>query len=154
MRTFIRAILILFFLSQSSVYAENAATEAEVKAAFIYHFINYTQWEDSEPNYYVCIPEDENLRDVSNNILQGKVVNGRQISVVEEAPFCHILVSSFSPKTENTLTIGNLSHGALLEFRVINNKLRFAADLEKVKNSKLKISSQLLKMAVLESKKL
>jgi len=48
------------------------------------------------------------------------------------------------------LTIGSLARGALLEFRIVDNRLKFAIDPVRIKKSKLKISSQLLKLAILE----
>ena len=49
------------------------------------------------------------------------------------------------------LTIGSLEKGALIEFRLVDNKMRFAVDLERMRKVKLKVSSQLLKLAILEN---
>ena len=40
----------------------------------------------------------------------------------------------------------------MIEFRTVNNKLKFAANPDLIKKSKLKVSSQLLKLAILEEK--
>ena len=152
MRIFIKFILIIFLVGAFPSYAQTSIPEDEVKAAFIFHFLNYTQWDDGRTDYNVCIPEDDSFRAVARSILQGKEVNGRKIAVMAQGPSCHVLVSGFSPQTDSTLTIGNLSRGALFEFRIINNKLKFAADLERIKNSKFKMSIQLLKMAILDKK--
>lgn len=150
MRT-LRKILLAFLFTVlcTGAHAQEFAPEEDVKAAFIFHFLNYTQWDDEMESYYVCIPEDYYLRRSARNILEEKTVNGRDIRVVRHADFCHVLVSRSPPPEAGVLTIGSLSDGALLEFRVINKKLKFAADMDRIKNSKLKISSQLLKMAIL-----
>jgi hypothetical protein len=72
--------------------------------------------------------------------------------VVDRYDACHVLVDNYMnmPFSDSTLTIGSLAKGALLEFRIIKNKLKFAVNMEKVKKCKLKISSQLLKLAILE----
>ena len=122
-----------------------------VKAAFIYHFINFIQWEDNKPECYVCIPDDKALRDTSQQILEGKIVNDRKIMVVKKSQTCHIMVSNYYMSSMSAmLTIGDLNKGASLEFRTVNNKLKFAINLNKIKNSHLKISSQLLKLAISE----
>ena len=48
------------------------------------------------------------------------------------------------------LTIGPLSKGGMVDFRVGDHKLKFAVNMYNIKRSQLKSSSQLLKMAILE----
>jgi hypothetical protein len=135
----------------TGAWGQSDVSEEALKAAFIFHFINFTEWNDSLSEVYVCIPEDHALKDVVQQTLKGKVVNQRRVVVVNNAPICHVMVSNEITPNEAELTIGPLSKGALLEFRLINNKLRFAANIEKIKQSKIKISSQLLKLAILEN---
>jgi hypothetical protein len=148
----IRKLLICgFLLTCAPAYGEVAPEEA-VKAAFIYHFISFTEWTGATPDvYYVCVPYDNSLRETARETLSGKRVNDREIQVVRWADTCHVLVSDAAARSnEATLTIGHLDRGALLEFRVVDNKLRFAVNMNTVKKSKLKISSQLLKLAILD----
>ncbi|MBL8012671.1 MAG: YfiR family protein [Candidatus Omnitrophica bacterium] len=152
MRILRSTILVLLTISCSAVYGASSITQEEVETAFIYHFLSYTHWEDDLRNYNVCIPEDQGLRNIADKILRNKQVNGRTISIVPKAGSCHVLISNVPSNNKNTLTIGLLSSGALMEFRIVDNKLKFAVDLEKLKNSNLKISSQLLKLAILEEK--
>jgi hypothetical protein len=142
------SLLALLFVCSLS-YAETAS-EDDVKAAFIYHFINFTQWDDHQSAYYVCIPQDKTLRDSAQNLFRDKTINHRKIVVTDQQDSCHVLVSNDLPYTSSALTIGPLSKGALIEFRETNNKLKFAVNMDKVKNSKLKISSQLLKLAIVD----
>lgn len=146
-------ICLFLVLSSAVVTAEvpSNISEDKLKAAFIYHFISFTDWNDNLPNYYVCIPDDESLRRVTGELLQGKIINNRPIMVVNNSQFCHVLVSNEVSASPDTLTIGNLDKGAILEFRLINNKLKFAANMDNIKKTHLKISSQLLKLAILEN---
>src|SRR5205085_2547043 len=125
-------------------------SEETVKAAFIFHFLDFVEWNDTETDYYVCVPDDTLLRNSVEESFKTKTIHNRKIRVVNRSSGCHILISDHIPKTDTTLTIGPLKKGALLEFRKIDNKLKFAASLDNIKKSKLKISSQLLKLAILD----
>ena len=143
-------IIILLLLVSPRAFGDATVSEDAVKAAFIFHFINFTEWNDGLPQYTVCIPDDAGLRREALEIFSGKVVNGRGILVTEGADSCHILVSEDAPFINSTLTIGQLNKGALFEFRIVGNKMKFAIDLDRIKQSKLKISSQLLKLAIVQ----
>jgi hypothetical protein len=146
-----KTIFILWLMIVFTVSSEANVSEEAVKAAFIFHFINYTEWNDNDPDYYVCIPEDTALRSTAEKMFEGKKINNRNVLVVGRYTGCHILVSNYPPKPDDTiLTIGSLDKGALFEFRVVENKLKFAANLDQIKKSKIKISSQLLKLAILD----
>ncbi len=147
-------VLLLFTLTVgTTTHGQTAVSEEAVKAAFLFHFINFTEWKDGQDKYYVCIPEDERLRSAAERSLSRKMINGRRIEVTDRRRDCHVLVSDYMPATpDSTLTVGQLSRGALLEFRMIDNKLKFAVNPDKVQKSNVKISSQLLKMAILEEK--
>ncbi len=141
--------IFLIFLT-GSIHAETPVEADSLKAAYIYHFLNFTDWNDNLNNYYVCVPDDDILKETVQDSLKGKTVNHRGVIVLSRSRFCHILVSDQPSATRSTLTIGSLNKGALLEFRVVKNKLKFAVNMDKIKNSRLKISSQLLKLAILE----
>ena len=145
-----KILVLLFLIIGTGAYGQAMVSEDVVKAAFIFHFINFVEWNDHQPEYYICIPDDDSFRASVEGSLKWKVINGRKIVVVNRSDTCHILVSDNVPKTDSMLTIGPLAKGALLEFRVVENKLKFAASLQNIKKSKLKISSQLLKLAILE----
>ncbi|MBP9855019.1 MAG: YfiR family protein [Candidatus Omnitrophica bacterium] len=150
MKNVIKIIFICFFIGCPKVYSQGSATENDIKTAFIFHFLNYTEWNDDSSELNVCIEDDTDLRSTAKVHLDERVIKGRTIKVVRKAASCHILISEVSPDTDHMLTIGNLSDGAVFEFRKLNDKLRFAVNLAKVKESKLKISSQLLKLAIVE----
>lgn len=148
----IRKISFAVFLAAGTVaYAKGVAPEESVKAGFILQFMNFIKWDDAGQEYFICIPNDDGLRKAVRESLEGAKIDDRKITVVERSDFCHIMVADPAPSSERTLTIGELNQGALLEFRVVNNKLKFAINAELVKHSKLKISSQLLKLAILEN---
>ena len=147
-----RKIFIIFLLMTfyTRAFADTDVSEDAIKAAFIFHFISFTEWSDTQQDYYVCIPDDEVLRETSREIFKDKLINNHKIVVSEKSEGCHVLVSDNVPSTNTTMTIGPLVNGALFEFRLIDNKMKFAVNLGKAKRFKFKISSQLLKLAILE----
>ena len=148
-----KKIVFIFLLLAicARVYGQSIASEDSLKAAYIFHFINFTEWSDNLEDYYVCVPDDESLKNALEASFTGKIINNRKIVILHNAQVCHVLISNEPSSVQTTLTIGPLSKGALLEFRLINNKLKFAVNLERVKKSKLKISSQLLKLGILDN---
>ena len=148
-----KKIISIFLLISicAKAYGQPVAPEEALKAAYIYHFINFIQWEDNLNSYYICVPDDNSLKEALETTLKGKIINNRSILILHQAQSCHVLISDNPPLSQNTLTIGPLDKGALLEFQRKDNKLKFAVNLEKVKKSKIKMSSQLLKLAILES---
>jgi hypothetical protein len=150
-----RKITLIFLLMTfgASAFGEDAIPEDALKAAFIFHFIEFTQWDDNKPDYYVCIPADEDLRSAAQELFKGKRINNRDLIVVDRTQGCHVLVSNGMEFSNTTaLTIGLLDKGAVLEFRLVNNKMKFAIDMERMRKAKIKISSQLLKLAILENR--
>jgi hypothetical protein len=151
MKKIIITALFLFISMPCWPDESSPVSENSLKAAFIYHFITFTEWNDNLPNYYVCIPNNEPLKKSAQDIFKGKLINGRNVIVSGQSQYCHVLVSEEPSSDPYTLTIGELNKGALLEFRRIGNKLKFAVNMENIKKTKLKISSQLLKLAILDN---
>jgi hypothetical protein len=143
-----KVIIIFILLGCPFVYGNEIVSEESLKAAFIFNFLKFVDWQDSRPTYDICIPEDENLRKVATALLRGKTLNDRQIEVVDRIGNCHVLVASNFLNPGATLTIGPLTQGAMFEFMVVDNKLKFAINIDNIRKSKLKISSQLLNLAV------
>jgi len=147
-----RKILIIFLLMSfcTRAFGDTDVSEDAIKAAFIFHFIRFTQWSDTPQDYYVCIPDDGSLRETAREMYKDKLINDHKVVVSSETEGCHVLVSDNVPSTNTTMTIGPLTKGALFEFRLIDNKMKFAVNLRKAKLFKFKISSQLLKLAIWE----
>src|ERR1041385_2004608 len=99
-----KKIFIILFLIFSSTACAETLTREDVESAFLFHFVNYTEWNDNLPNYYICIPDDTDLRPAAAISLRGKVVNNRKVAVVSRSSSCHILVSQdVSPADDTTL---------------------------------------------------
>ncbi|MCG8683939.1 MAG: YfiR family protein [Desulfobacterales bacterium] len=151
-----------------------AAEEYAVKAAFVFNFIKFTTWpenhfKDGEAQIRLCYRTNTKLEK------HFKALNGKKIGtkIIRTNAFeanhccksCDILFidRSFDPqfirnlidKTDNrsVLIIGEtdnfISQGGIINFRSKNDKLQFEISPKTAKERNIKLSSRLLKLAVI-----
>jgi hypothetical protein len=145
--------------------------EYQVKAAFIYNFALYVEGPTNADNggnkpYSVCVIGDNYLGPALASI-NGRVIRNRRLVVsqvreVEDVGNCDILFISASEKTNLTsfleavrsrpvLTISDMERftqsGGMIGFVTLDNKVRFEINLKQAQRSRLRVSSQLLKLA-------
>lgn len=151
-------------------------TEYQVKAAFLYHFAKYVQWPDEafwgpqEPFVVGVLGEDPFGR-VLEETLDGKTVLDRPIAIrrlgnVEEALAAHILFVSSSEERDLPRILGSLrgravlsagetngfaESGGIVGFKLKSKRVRFEINLSRAEEARLRISSQLLKLATIVS---
>ncbi|HEX2767704.1 MAG TPA: YfiR family protein [Geobacteraceae bacterium] len=150
---------------------EQKAGEYQVKALFLYNFINFVDWpaESSihlSPTINVCIigddPFDNALDDIRDNTVKDKKLAIRFYRPYDEPKGCHLL---FIPATEkrhvaqilksvreaNVLIVGDTEEsarqGAIIGFYIEQKKVRFAINIDAARRAGLKISAKLLKLA-------
>jgi hypothetical protein len=146
-------------------------TEYDVKAAFIYQFTNYIDWDSLIPGDQFIIgimgnsPVNEQLNEIARTkTVKGKKIVIRQFDKPEEIGPCHILFiprkASFAfsdilakIESKGTLTItekaGYAKKGAAINFVEVDDKLKFEANPKSINDAGLKASSQLLKLAII-----
>lgn len=148
------------------------ANEYDVKAAYIYNFTKYINWNQDFNNatsftigIYGNSPINESLKQISSTkSFQNKKVSIIQYDNLDDLEKCHIvyipstintqkLKSVLShPNCTNTLVItekeGNIQYGSVINFVNVDNKIKFEISLKEAKSRELETSSQLLKMAL------
>lgn len=146
------------------------AEEAALKAAFIYNFTKYIDWEavpDNEP-FVIGILGPSEIETPLNKIAAAYKAKNKQIIIKnfgspEKISACQMLFipakQPFAVETilanvnKGTLTIsesaGFAKMGTAFNFIIVNNKLKFEANLKAINTAGLKASSQLLKLAVI-----
>ncbi|HSZ86829.1 MAG TPA: YfiR family protein [Puia sp.] len=160
--------LILFCLSASTPQAQMREQEANLKAAFIYNFINYIDWDAGNNNndFIIGIVGSSDVTKSLIDFSKGKTAKDKKIIVrvfnrPEDIENCQILfipknisfsLHSILEKTDKgTLTIseetGFAEQGTALNFYIQNDKLKFEANIKAIDGAGLKASSQLLKLA-------
>lgn len=174
-----KSLLVLFVFFWGGLWAsgpnlwaqELKATEYQVKAAFIYNFLQFVDWPAKPgkapgPALNLCIM-GENPFGSAFESYQGETVRRwklfiRQAQTVHELKDCQVLFICPSEKGraaqiarqaagQGILTIGDsdgLAHqGVMINFHLDRGKVRFEINIEAARRAGITISSHLLKLA-------
>jgi hypothetical protein len=142
--------------------------EYQVKAAFIYNFIKFIDWQNQKDfkDFNICILGEDPFGKAID-ILEGKKVRGWRIKIsrtnsVKATKECQVVFISSSERDslkevlsffrgKPVLTIsevnGFIEQGGIINFIIVNDKIRFEINERVAKESGLKISSKLLRLA-------
>jgi hypothetical protein len=171
-----RGLLLAALLSVSSIRLSAQpgppAAEREVKAAFLYQFGRYVEWpsdqERASSSFVICVLGEDPFGVALDAIVKGKIVSGRPVAikrilVPSESQDCRILFVSRSEddrlpailkalEQRTVLTVGEgtqfTRRGGMVAFTSEDKKVRFAVNLAAAEAAKLRLSSQLLRLAV------
>lgn len=166
-------------LSSLAAAAPGAAARPEppsehaVKAAFLYHFASFVEWPaegaDGQGAFVVAVLGQDPFGRVLDDTFAGKTVQGRPVEVrrlsrLEDGRPVHLLVISGSEERElaghlrrlegvSVLTVadtpGFARRGVMVNFVVVDQRVRFEVNLARAQEAGLRLSSQLLKLATL-----
>jgi hypothetical protein len=150
----------------------NAASEYQVKAAFLFHFAQFVEWppeafENAGAPFTYCTMGEDPFHGVLDEGLSGKTIGGRTLRVrhlkePREEQGCQLLFLGTSEKKRLSaaiatasgsavLTVGETEHfaqeGGIIGFCREQNKIRFEINLDAAEKAKLKISAKLLALA-------
>jgi hypothetical protein len=169
----LRATAVIGVLAAGSggVRAAQQTLEPDVKAAYLYNFTRYVEWpaeadRGSEP-FRICVLADPAIRNAIQRTVQGETVHGRPLVMVapetpRDAQQCQILYVGRSDQQRAgtllaavrdlpVLTVGDSSRfteqGGMIEFLLQDNRVRFDVNLPRAQQSKLRVSSNLLRVA-------
>jgi hypothetical protein len=147
-------------------------SEYQLKSAFLYNFAKFVQWpaesfaDDQAPLIFGILGKDP-FGKVIDQTIRDKTFKDRELSIkrfekIEDVAVCHILFISSSEekhlakimailKDSSILTVGEVKEfaerGGVINFVIVENKIRFEINVEAAERAKLKISSKLLKLA-------
>jgi YfiR/HmsC-like len=148
--------------------AQAQEKEANLKAVFIYNFTKYVDWDTSgaENDFVIGIIGSSAVTAPLLDIAKTNTVKNQKIIIrlfnkPDEITYCHILFIpqklSFSLQSildrvgKGTLAVSEEAdyarQGTAFNFVIINDKLKFEANLKAIYSAGLKASSQLLKLA-------
>lgn len=149
--------------------APPAATEYELKAAFLFNFAKFVDWPADVFNatdaLNVCVLGDDPFGEQLDRAFVGKSVHDRPVVVqrhdrLDQTRGCHVLfigateerrLGRFTPPGGPVLTVGEtdefLRRGGIVAFDMEENRLRFEINADAADAAGLKISSQLMKLA-------
>lgn len=153
---------------------ERSYSEHEVKAAYLHNFAKFVEWpkekfpEEDTPIVVGLVCRDA-FAEVFAATIKGKTVKGREIKLrrakrVRDLADCHVVFIGASEKVRiedvraafkgrSVLTVGEeegfAARGGIVNLTKEKNKVRFEINLDAAKQARLKISSQLLKLATI-----
>jgi hypothetical protein len=162
----------LLALAAAPGRAQAPPTEYQVKAAFLFNFSQFVDWPaaafaaDNSP-LVIGVLGDDPFGAMLDEIVRGEMVNGRPLAVrryksVDEVDACHILFIGRTQSQQldtvvaalrdrNVLTVGDFdgftSHGGMIRFVTVGNRIRLRVNLTAAQQAKLLISSKLLRPA-------
>jgi len=165
-------VLALFLSGLQPLPASTAGSEYELKAAFLFYFVKFVEWpatafaDHSTPLVLGVIGQDP--FGSAFDALDGKTVKNRTLKIkrltaAETQCGCHVLFISPSESgraaeiakaldTAPVLTVGdNLTdihqQGVMVNFLLVENKIRLEINVGATQRAKISISSQVLQMA-------
>src|SRR5258708_1074863 len=132
--------------------ADAQADEYRVKAAFLYKFGGYVEWPDrsfarADSPVAIGVVGADALADEAAQIVSGRNVNGRPVPVRRRRPGDSLA----GGKGQGVVRVGGgeegLELGSMINFVVVENKVRFDVAPPPSESDNLKISARLLGVA-------
>lgn len=165
-------------LAQSSAAGNDAAAiEDRVKAASLYKFLNYVEWPSasfakSDSPYVIGVVNADDIADELSKFAAGRILNSRSVAVKrlrtgDPLNGIHVLFigdnekarqpqwlkqTQLQPVLTVTETEGALAQGSMINFRIVDDRVRFEVALEPAEKSGLKLNSRMLAVAISVSK--
>lgn len=166
-------LVVGFLLALSSVttaYAQNDL-EDKVKTAFVYNFAKFIDWPavgSNNTNFNICIAGRTSLGELINRSLENKSIKGRSIHIqnigwaIDQLDSCHMLYLNGSDTAQASrllqaanskpiLTIGEtddfIAQGGIIQFLLVDDKVRFIINQVAANSAGLSISAKLLEVA-------
>jgi hypothetical protein len=170
--------LVVPAFAQTSAVRHAGASEDNVKAAYLLKFLNYIAWPAASfgtpgSPYVIGVFNDDEVfaelqRQVVGRSFNGRPVVLRRIGGSDQENGIHVLfVGSRTDaarqaalmrqlKDEPVLTVteqdGALDQGSMINFRLVDDRVRFEVALDPVKRAGLELNSRLLSVAIAVNK--
>ena len=165
------AVFSLFsLLSLGMAIGQSEKPVHEIHAAMIYNFMKYIQWpDDGGTEFVVGVLGEDNVYNTLKNFYDGEPKGGKKYSIrkltdVSEVASCQVVYigknrSKDFDNVKNTigsksiLTITDSSNlgkkGSCINFKVVDEKLKFEINQASMNSASLKVAGQLSSMAIL-----
>jgi YfiR/HmsC-like len=161
----------IFWCSAPAAAQEVVYQEEEVKAAFLYHFATFVEWPlttSIEQPFSIAVVGDDEVAAELERFLPGREIQGRPMQVrrlnslddladdamlfigAEESHRLPELIGRVQDQSMLVVTEapGALKEGSMINFQVIDNRVRFEISLLAAQRAGLELSSRLLSAAM------
>lgn len=146
------------------------AEEYALKAAFLYRFTNFIQWPEDRARqdvFQICLLGRDSFGAVitalEQETVQGKHIQVKEIQGLDPELDCHVVYISTSEiqnrdrwldrlsTLTGVLTVSDMEGfaraGGVVQFIQVENRVRFAINVEAAERTKLTVSSKLLRLS-------
>jgi hypothetical protein len=167
----VQCLLALLLLSiPAPVLAhESQILEHQVKTAFLYNFSRFVTWPEAtlldQPEFNLCVigsdPFDTHLDKLTGKVVQDRTLVVRRLSSLAMVDDCQLLYIGEDVdlpevllllREQPVLTVsdaaGFIEAGGIIQFMLIENRIRFRINVGAANTAGLSISSKLLSLAV------
>ncbi len=163
-------MLVLVVVATMGTRAQTVADQYRLKAAFIFRFPQFVEWPSSAlergPTVDLCVLDPSPFGSVLSELVIGESLEGRSLSVrritAAEVASCHLVYFPAALKNRRetlerirqspVLTVSDapafLDEGGVVLLRVVSNRVRFEINLRSAELAGLRISPQLLSLAL------
>jgi hypothetical protein len=170
MKSIQKVLVVLFIFGSSTIFAQDRPMH-EVYSMMVYNFIKYVQWPDHAESgeFVIGVVGNSDLFTTLNTWYGGKPRGGKTYVIKKynsaaEVANCHVVFIDKSKSSEfeavnnkvkgkGTLVItdkaGLGEKGSAINFKNVDNKLKFELNQRAMEASNLKVSGALSSMAIL-----
>lgn len=161
-------VLLLGLSSRSVVAVDEPPDSRALIAALNYNFAKYADWpgQDKMQSIQLCFFTErfkQSFAALRDKTIFDKPVTVRQLNEIEQAGACHLVYIDRGERDllqrlfvflrdKPVLTVSDITgfsdDGGMIEIFRVNNRFRFKVNLSQLQASQLKMSSQVLKLAV------
>lgn len=154
--------LSLLVMAAASPAAQGTSAQYDVKAVFLYNFLRYIEWPSRPATgpIVLCVVGLERVAQVVADTVKEEQIDGRPIKVdVIHEPMdgCHMVFAPLGVRTERyappprgTVTVsevpGFLKAGGIINFVLVDGRVRFEISPEAAERAEVRISSRLLRL--------
>ena len=162
-------LVLLLAVPVPGVADETQKTEYRIKTAFLYNFSRFIVWPQSaledRSEFSLCTLGDTLFKEQLETLI-GKTVHNKAIVVkhfyqTTDVLHCHLVFigkqegladTLWALREQPILTVSNaddfIEQGGIIQFKLVENKIRFRINVDAAKNAGLTISSKLLSLAI------
>lgn len=158
---------------QAHAQTVQEASEEKLEAAYMLKFLNYVEWPAAsfsgpDAPYLIGVAGDDTVAEELARISAGKLINGRPAQVrrvaasepMEDIDMLFIgrgertrqaaLISRLRNRAVLTITAAEdgLDAGSIINFRIVENRLRFEVSLDAAERAGIRLSARLLGVAI------
>lgn len=146
-----------------------APRDSDVEAAYLFNFAKFMHAQTHSPDSFtIAVVGKSPIEPMLQTITTNEQIDGRPLKVVhaasaDQARNCDIIFLGESETAHidkdlamltgsNALTVSSLpefaQRGGMIQFQVVNNRVRFIVNLDAANKEKITLSSELLKVAM------